>query len=223
MTRSKDNRREPEPIPTQLVLVTPALHGVDEVSAALAASLGAGGLAAVLARLAPADDRTQVNRIKALCPLVQPTGAALMIAGAPEAVARGGADGAHLAFAADPVKDLIGRLAPGRMVGVGGLKSRDDAMFAGEIGADYVMFGETFWASREAPPPPFDAVLARVAWWAEVFETPCIAYAADLAAAAAFAEAGADFVALAPSVWMGADPAQAVRAALHAIERSPAP
>src|SRR5215475_8534142 len=36
----------------------------------------------------------------------------------------------------------IKALKPQRIVGAGGLQSRDDAMTAGEAGADYVLFGE---------------------------------------------------------------------------------
>ena len=40
-----------------------------------------------------------------------------------------------------------------------------------------------------------------MSWWAEVFEPPCVAYAANLDEVAALAAAGADFVAVADFVW----------------------
>ena len=48
-------------------------------------------------------------------------------------------------------------------------------MLAGEAGADYVMFGEP---DRRGGRPPFDAIVERVEWWAELFELPCVGYAA---------------------------------------------
>ena len=50
-------------------------------------------------------------------------------------------------------------------------------MLAAEAGADYVMFGEPDATGER---PGFEAIEERVAWWAEVFETPCVGYAASL-------------------------------------------
>ena len=66
-------------------------------------------------------------------------------------------------------------------------------MLAGEAGADYVMFGEPDAAGRR---PAFDAVAKRVAWWAELFEIPCVGFAVGLDEVAPLAAAGADFVAV---------------------------
>ena len=49
-------------------------------------------------------------------------------------------------------------------------------MVAAEAGADYVMFGEPDAAGER---PGFAAIEERVAWWAEVFEAPCVGYAAS--------------------------------------------
>ena len=43
--------------------------------------------------------------------------------------------------------------------------------------------------------PSFEAIVERVAWWAEVFETPCVGFAATLDEVEPLAAAGADFVA----------------------------
>jgi thiamine-phosphate pyrophosphorylase len=53
----------------------------------------------------------------------------------------------------------------------------------------------------------------RVVWWAEIFETPCVAYADTIPAAGTLAEAGADFVALGDAIWGSSSPAAAVREA----------
>lgn len=74
-------------------------------------------------------------------------------------------------------------------------------MLAGESGADYVMFGEPDASGRK---PSFEAVLERVAWWAETLTIPCVAYAASLEETEALAAAGADFIAVGENVWRDA-------------------
>src|SRR5437764_482821 len=82
-----------------------------------------------------------VNRVKVLAPIVQGRGAALLVDGHPEIVARAGADGAHMTGVA-ALAEALALLKPARIAGCGGLASRHDAMVAAESGADYVMFGE---------------------------------------------------------------------------------
>lgn len=174
----------------------------------------AADIAAVVLRLAPADERSLINRVKAIAPALQAHGAAVLLDGEPEIVARGGADGAHLTGIA-AVQAAIECLHPDRIVGVGGLKTRHDAMLAGETGADYVMFGEPNAAGRR---PAFAAIVERVAWWAEIFEPPCVGFAGSLDEIASLAAAGADFVALGEWLWTAAsDPAAVVAAAARRL------
>ena len=50
-------------------------------------------------------------------------------------------------------------------------------MLAGERGADYVMFGEP---DADGQRPSFEAIIERIEWWAEVFDVPCVGFAATL-------------------------------------------
>ena len=117
--------------------------------------------------------------------------------------------------------DAIAGCRPDRIVGAGGLRSRDDAMAAGEQEVDYVMFGEP---SRDGWTPPADQVLDRAGWWTEIFNVPCVAYAARLDEVAALAETRVDFIALRDAVWNDPrGPAAAVRdaqAMIDALERA---
>jgi thiamine-phosphate pyrophosphorylase len=158
----------------------------------LAEALAAADVAAVLLRLPPADERSQINFAKALAPTVQDKGAALVLDGHPELAARTGSDGAHLTGIA-ALEAAIATLQPARIAGCGGVASRHDAMLAGQAGADYVMFGEPDAGGRR---PSFDAVVERVVWWAELFEIPCVGFAAAPDEVEPLAAAGADFVAL---------------------------
>jgi thiamine-phosphate pyrophosphorylase len=86
-------------------------------------------------------------------------------------------------------------------------------MVAGEAGADYVLFGEP---DAEGKRPSVEAICERLQWWAELFEPPCVGFAATLAEAEAFATAGADFVLVGDLVW--SDPRGARAALLDAAQ-----
>jgi thiamine-phosphate pyrophosphorylase len=180
--------------PARLYLVTPALADAQAAADLIGPALAAADVAAVLLRLTPADERTLINRIKEIAPMVQARGVALLIDGHAGLAARAGADGAHLTGTA-AVQEAIRSLKPDRIVGAGGLASRHDAMVAAESGADYIMFGEPDAAGKR---PSFEAICERVEWWAEVFEIPCVAYAASLAEVGELA--AAEFIALGPAI-----------------------
>jgi thiamine-phosphate pyrophosphorylase len=200
----------------RLYLVTPPLREAGAIADDLAAALNAAEIAAVLVRFATEGERDIVETTGALRILIQSNGAALLLDGHPGLVARTQADGAHLT-GADELKTAVATLKPSYIAGCGGLASRHDAMFAGESGADYVMFGE---ADHDGHRPRFAAVLERVAWWAEVMTIPCVGYAAEPDEVAPLAQAGADFIALDASIWRGH-----LRAAIDALTRvaEPAP
>ncbi len=205
----REKRADPRPAP-RLYLITPPIADMAAFSATLAQALSADDVAAVLLRLVPADERSLINRIKGLCLIAQNTGAALVLDGHADLVARAGADGAHLT-GIDAFTEALHRLKPERIAGAGGLGSRHDAMVAAEAGADYVMFGEPMASGAR---PSFAAVKERVAWWAEVFEVPCVGYAATLDEIGPLVAAGADFIALGDWLWRDAQDTIA-QAAFH--------
>jgi thiamine-phosphate pyrophosphorylase len=141
-----------------------------------------------------------ISRVKTLAPVIQNAGAALLLDGHVELVARGGADGAHLNGLA-ALEDALPSLKPDRIAGVGGLATRHDSMAAGERGADYVLFGEP---DANGQRPSADAIAERLQWWDELFEPPCVGFAVSCEEAAEFASSGADFVLVGDFVW--ADP-----------------
>jgi thiamine-phosphate pyrophosphorylase len=193
---TRPKKAEPRPAP-RLYLITPPVVETGAFAASLAEALAAGDVAAVLLRLADGDERSLINYAKALGPVVQDKGAALLLDGHVELVARAGADGAHLTGLA-AFTSALNQLKPDRIAGCGGLASRDDAMTAAEAGADYVMFGEPDAGGAR---PSFAALEDRIAWWAEVFEIPCVGYAASLDKVAPLVKAGADFIALGDWLW----------------------
>lgn len=181
----------------RLYLVTPELDDAAAFAAALDPVLAAGNVAAVLLRLKEGDERRLINRAKSVIAAVQRRDIALLLDGRPELAARAGADGAHLA-GIEALRDALPTLKPDRIAGVGALHSRHDAMLAGEANADYVMFGEP---DRRGGRPSIEALEERLAWWAELFQPPCIGYAASAGEIRQLAQAGADFVALGEWIW----------------------
>jgi thiamine-phosphate pyrophosphorylase len=184
----------------RLCLVSPRLDDTAAFTGAVEGALAAGDVAAVLLRLNDADERTLINRVKAVASAVQRRDAALLVDGRPELVARAGADGAHLT-GIDALRAALPALKPDHIAGAGGLRSRHDAMLAGETSADYVMFGEPDGRGPGSGRPPFAAVQERLAWWAELFQPPCIGYADNADEIRPLVQAGADFVALGDWIW----------------------
>ncbi len=205
--RSRPESTRPAP---RLYLWSPSVTDPSAIRDGLAAVLAATDIAAVLLRLAPTDERTLINRIKALAPLVQASGAALLIDGHPDLVARAGADGVHLS-GSGALGPAISALKPQRIVGTGDLRTRHDAMLAAEAGVDYVMFGEP---DSDGHRPSFAAIIERVAWWSELFEIPCVAYAERFGEMGELCKAGADFVAIGDAAF--ADPRQCAAAMAQA-------
>jgi thiamine-phosphate pyrophosphorylase len=199
----------PRPVP-RLYLATPEVDDPSQLVASLPGLLAAADVAAVLVRVRQIDQRTMISRIKALAPAIQDAGAALLLDGHVELVARAGADGAHLGGIA-ALEEALPSLKPDRIAGVGGLATRHDSMAAGELGADYVLFGEP--DPRGQRPSP-EAIAERLQWWDELFEPPCVGFAASPEEAQAFAAAGADFVLVGDFVW--ADPRGAEAALVEA-------
>ena len=206
-----------KPVPSRprprLYLATPLVEDPQAFLENLPRLLAQADVAAVLLRLKPGDPRTLISRIKALAPAIQDAGAALLIDGHVELVARAGADGAHVS-GIEAFKDALPTLKPDRIAGCGGLKTRHDSMTAGELGADYVLFGEP---DERGQRPSVEAIAERLQWWDELFEPPCVGFAESCEEAGEFARAGADFVLVGDFIW--ADP-RGAEAALKQAEQT---
>jgi thiamine-phosphate pyrophosphorylase len=179
---------------SQLYAVVEAGEGA---LARLQAALDAAPIASVLIRPA-AGANLEAGSAKPLIDLAQKANAAALLAGHAQLARTLRADGVHL----DAGKDLAAAYEQARailgdrgIVGVDVGISRHDAMTLAEAGADYIAFGAPAHLNDR------DKGRARrdelVAWWAEIFEVPCVAFDIETGEEAErLTRAGAEFVAV---------------------------
>ena len=205
----------------RLYLITPPLAKAPDLPPELREVLEAGDIACLLVKIAAPDAAIARQIVQAVNEIAQPLGCAVLVEGDKNLAVRANADGMHFARGLDPsLGDAIASLQPGRIVGVGGIKGRDDAMTAGEAGVDYLMLGEP---TQDGYVPPVGQTIDFVGWWAEIFNVPCVAYARLLGDIPALCKAGADFVAMSGAVWDDPrGPAEAMREAKMLLHPMPA-
>ncbi|MBO6757878.1 MAG: thiamine phosphate synthase [Roseibium sp.] len=204
----------------RLFVVTPPQFDSDDLAARLGEAFKGGDIACVLIYMPDANGRSRQTEAEKLVPVIQNGGAAALIYGDTQAVGRSGADGAHIDSSLEDIKLAVESLQPSKIVGAGGTKLKHEDMERAETGVDYLFFGRLDLDER---PEAHPKTLGRADWWAELFETPCVALAGNtLDSVAAAAGTGADFVAIKDALWQHPDgPETAVRMANEILERYP--
>ncbi|MDG6093791.1 thiamine phosphate synthase [Acetobacter sp. AN02] len=147
--------------PCELYLVTPVVSDVRSFLPVLERTLSL--LRPSALRLRPeGDEAAQREIISLLCPKIQAHDVALILEGPPALARSCGCDGVHV-----PASEVAAaRRAAGDNLQLGAFcaDGRDDAMTAGEDGADYISFS---------------ADKAMLAWWRSVAELPGVAELPD--------------------------------------------
>ncbi|WP_041375838.1 thiamine phosphate synthase [Polymorphum gilvum] len=204
----------------RLFLVTPPDPVPADFLGPLEQALGGGDVACVLIYCPTSESRALQATAEALVPSIQAAGAAALVYRDTQAAGRSGADGVHVDTSLEDIKLAVESLRPTRIVGAGGTKLKHEDMEIAETGVDYLFYGRLDLDER---PEPHPKTIERAAWWAELFQTPCVALAGNTAdSIEAAAATGADFVAIKDAVWQHPDgPAAAVRAANAILERHP--
>jgi thiamine-phosphate pyrophosphorylase len=179
----------------RLFLITPVILDPAAFLPVFETVLEAGDVACVLLRQRTADEGEAKKIIRALAPPAQRRDVACLVEEDPRLALRTELDGVHVEAGGEALDAALKQLKPQRIVGAGGLMTRDDAMIAGEAGVDYLMFGGA--ETTETP----ESIVERVAWWAGIFNVPCVGYAQSLAEAGNLVQAGADFVAVGEALW----------------------
>jgi thiamine-phosphate pyrophosphorylase len=194
----------------QLYLITPADPDPAQFPRRLMTVLTGPSVAALLVRRGSLDDTAYAELAERLVQIGQAAGAAVLVEDDFTLAKNLGADGVHISTGGTKaIRAAVDALKPDGIVGVGGVRSRHDAMSFGELDVDYVMFGPL-----GGEPDPQAAELAQ--WWAETFEVPAV-HSNPAASPEAPDATGAEFLALSDCVWTTDDAAIALKSFASAV------
>lgn len=187
----------------------------DGAAARLSAALAAAEPATVLVR-APEGGALEAAAARPLVEIARRAGIAALVEGDAALAGASGADGVHLGWskgALGAYQAARAALGEAKIIGADAGVSRHDAMSLAEAGADYISFGApTRLKDRDRGRERRDELIA---WWAEIFQVPCVAFDVETADEADIvARAGADFVAVTLSAGLPPADAQALARAV---------
>ena len=157
--------------PCRLCLATPQEIQLNEFTDVLETVLASVDCASLLLNLKTDDAGFIEEAANELMAIVFPHDTAFLIADQPDLALKLGADGIHLSNGMKAFETSRKTLGAERIVGIGGLTTRHDAMEAGEAGADYVAFN-----NPGLPQVEIDTVCDFANWWTELFQVPCVAF-----------------------------------------------
>ena len=183
----------------RLCLVTPHDLDADRFAPELDVALRSGLVATLILDLGGLDGDAALLAAERLVPLAQANDVATIVADDVELALRVQADGVQVGTGHADLRRALGRLHPDRIVGAAGLRTRHEAMVAGENECDYLFFGRL---DGDTGAHIFDKALDLAAWWSAVFEIPAVVMGGNTVASVAEAvDAGIEFVALRDAVW----------------------
>ena len=209
-------------ISPRLYLIAPQNPDMEIFLPLLDQVCAAADIASLLLPLPSGDFRSRINFIKSVIPVTQRYDIAVVVTSDDDddelvrTALRGGADGIHLDGNHQKLKDFREELGTEYILGAGGVITRDDAMLAGEKGADYIWFG------NRKETDELSSLTQRkdnVSWWAEIFEPPCVTYARTWDEVDIIAGAKAEFVAAGNLIWNDTEGAAAAIVKMNDILR----
>ena len=194
------------------LITPPRIDDLPAFAETLEETLAAGDVACLQIRLKDLDDTTLLETARPLVEIGQAFDAAVLINDRPDIAKELDADGVHIGQDDMPYKQARKIVGGDRIVGVTVHNSRHLAMVAGEEGADYVAFGAFFDTTTKDPKTK--ATPDLLAWWASLFEVPCVAIGGiTVENGPHLVDAGADFLAVSSGIWQHPDgPVAAVKA-----------
>ncbi|PHP66124.1 thiamine phosphate synthase [Zhengella mangrovi] len=195
----------------RLVLIAPDIAADDAFAAAVSRALSGGDVASLILPAYDLPEAAFQARCAHIVPQAQERGVAVMIVDDTRTAGRVRADGVHLENAKAAIAETAERFDGKLMLGVGGAKTRHDALELGEVRPDYIFFGRIGYDTK---PEAHPRNLALGEWWAEMVTLPCIVMGgSSIESTAAVAATRADFVAMSAAVFGGPlDPGEAVAA-----------
>jgi thiamine-phosphate pyrophosphorylase len=185
---------------TRLYLITPPALDPGRFAHELEDALAGGDVASLQLRLKDVEDGAVRRAAKVLKPIAQDRGVAFIMNDRPDLAAELDCDGVHVGEEDTPYAEARRLLGPDRIVGVTCGDSRDRAITAAEVGADYVAFGAFFPSATKAAKHHADPELLRD--WSETTVVPCCAIGGITQEnCGPLVEAGADFLAVIGAIW----------------------
>lgn len=183
----------------RLCLVTPHDYDPDDLVPLVVDALAGGDVASLI--IAGEGERLQ-RLAEGLVPRAQARGAAALVRNDTRIAGRARADGVHIDTGMADLAAAVEKLRPKLIVGAGGLRSRHEAMEAGEANPDYLFFGRLDGDTEDGI---FGKALDLAAWWSSLFVIPAIVMGGrSIASVESAAREGIEFVALCRAVF--ADP-----------------
>jgi thiamine-phosphate pyrophosphorylase len=196
-------RQQPSDDPratTRLYLITPPALEPHHFASELEEALAGGDVACLQLRLKDVDDDAIRRAARVLKPIAQQRDVAFIMNDRPDLAAELDCDGVHVGEEDMPYAEARRLLGPERIVGVTCGASRDRAIAAADVGADYVAFGAFFPSTTKAAKYRADPELIRD--WSETTVVPCCAIGGITQAnCGTLVEAGADFLAVIGAIW----------------------
>jgi len=183
---------------TRLCLVTPPVVDPATFPATLKSALAAGDVATLFITGDGSPASTQ-RIAEVLAPVAQSAGVAAIVLNDTRLLGRANADGVHIDSGVTDLASALERFRGKKIVGAGGVRSRHEAMQAGEREPDYLFFGKLDGDSADTI---FPKALDLASWWSGLFEIPAVVMGGHaVASAIEAAEAHIEFVALRTAVW----------------------
>jgi thiamine-phosphate pyrophosphorylase len=180
----------------RLCLVTPPGITPEKFGPVLDDALAGGDVASLII----AADSGELGQLaKDLAPIAQAHNVAVLIHNDTQIAGRARADGVHIDGGRADLAAAVSSLRPTKIVGAGNLRSRHDAMLAGDTDPDYVFFGRL---DGDTDTEIFPKALALAEWWAELFAIPAMVMGGSSLESVRHArDARIEFVALRRAVW----------------------
>lgn len=183
----------------RLCLITPPQFDAERFPGELDEALRSGDVASLIIDLSTFDREVALRVAERLVPVAQANDTAAILAGDVDLALRVGADGVHVDRGQSELRRTVERMHPDGIVGAAGLKTRHEAMLAGETDCDYLFFGRL---DGDTEAGIFAKALDLAAWWSAVFEIPSMVMGGSAIPSVIEAvEAGVEFVALRDAVW----------------------
>lgn len=201
---------------TRLFLITPPDYETETFAQVLENTLKGGDVASILI-LPPEDDDYQ-RAAEKLVPIAQDQDVAALLYNDSQIMGRTNADGLHLDGQVTDIVSTVKTHAGRKVMGVGSVNSRHEAMEMGEGPIDYLFFGRL---DGDTKPDIFPKMFKLAEWWCSLFEVPAVVMGGNsLQSVAQASNAGIDFVGLRTALWDADDPRAALGEANRLLDES---